>query len=621
MALSPLAATIPDAAGLAEELSRQRILAPDRLESLLVEFAGGAAGEFAEFLVARGELTSFQAERTLLGAGKSLTLGPYRLLGPHHVGSFGPILSATKAGQRFAVRVLPLRSLWQAKQAKQLVRSLAAWPPHSALVPLVDADSANGSHYLVWPLVEGELLSDRVESRGPLAPAEATQLLARLAAGLAALHARQTVHGLITPHSVLLAADGSPRLLEVGAGMLLARNLAADGSLFDTLSTAIAVAGAFDYAAPEWIANPSNPTAAGDQYSLGAVGYFALTGSPPPAAEPVVAPSIPEEAAELLNRLLQIDPAARFTAMDEVREVLAQLGGVATPPPVVEPGRELPARLAEAHTDSSAVIGWQSAALRDATEASVQFELPAPAVEEIAAANGVAPASTAPNASADAAPPAQWLSAALPQRSGSAAPPRGSSKIAPPPVLPAAPLPAPEPGEKKVSGSWSVVAARTGPRPVVDTQQPAPILWKRMKQKVLFWQAKGDTVQISVFGPPAVARSQTPKLTVFLHSPAATVSVATLARAFHHNAVLLGSSSAAQAVTRGWRVAVHLAAAHIAVANPLRTCKWQGQPHRLDFELVVPWEAPIGPAHGVVSIGRDDVRIGKVEFVIPILGG
>jgi serine/threonine protein kinase len=619
MALLPLAATIPDAAGLAEELSRQRILAPDRLESLLVEFAGAAAGEFAEFLVARGELTPFQAERTLLGAGKSLTLGPYRLLGPHHVGSFGPIFSATKAGQRFAVRVLPLRSLWQAKQAKQLVRSLAAWSAHSALVPLVDADSASGSHYLVWPLVEGELLSDRVVSSGPLSPAEATQLLARLAAGLAALHARQTVHGLFTPHSVLLATDGSPRLLEVGAGMLLARNLAVDGSLFDTLSTAIAVAGAFDYAAPEWIANPSNPTAAGDQYSLGAVGYFALTGSPPPAAEPIVATSIPAALAELLNRLLQVDPAARFTAMDEVREVLAQLGGVATPPPVAEPGRELPDRLAEAHTDSSPSVGWQPATPSDGAEASVQFELPA--VEELAAVNGVAPAFTAPNASAKAAPPAQWTSAALPQHSAAAAPPRGSSKIAPPPVLPAAPLPASEPGEKKVSGSWSVVAAHTGSRPIVDTQQPAPVLWKRMKQKVLFWQEKGDTVQISVFGPPAVARSQTPKLTVFLHSPAATVSVATLARAFHHDAVLLGSSSAAQAVTRGWRVAVHLAAAHLAVANPLRTCNWQGQPHRLDFELVVPWEAPTGPAHGVASIGRDDVRIGKVEFVIPILGG
>jgi len=64
---------------------------------------------------------------------------------------------------------------------------------------------------------------------------------------------------------------------------------------------------------------------------------------------------------------------------------------------------------------------------------------------------------------------------------------------------------------------------------------------------------------------------------------------------------------------------VHAAIEHAAVTNPLASFTWQGQPRRLTFELVVPWEAPVGSALSVISIGRDDIRIGKVEFPVPIL--
>jgi hypothetical protein len=37
------------------------------------------------------------------------------------------------------------------------------------------------------------------------------------------------------------------------------------------------------------------------------------------------------------------------------------------------------------------------------------------------------------------------------------------------------------------------------------------------------------------------------------------------------------------------------------------------------FDLHVPWEAPSGPAPGLISIGRDDVRIGKTEFRLNLL--
>ena len=151
---SALAANTVDAAALADELARLGILAPDRLSALLADFPGGGPAALADFLSAHGELTPLQAARARAGDLKSLVLGPYLLSRLHGRGAFGPVYSATHrpSGAAVAVRVLPLRSLWRARQVKPLIRALAALPPHPALAPLADADSANGFHYLVWQI-------------------------------------------------------------------------------------------------------------------------------------------------------------------------------------------------------------------------------------------------------------------------------------------------------------------------------------------------------------------------------------------------------------------------------------------------------------------------------------
>lgn len=624
----PFAAKILNAAALAEELDRYRLLSRDRFEELAADFPGGGATGLAEFLVARGELTPFQAERALSGQAKALALGPYRLLEPHQVGAFGPIFRASKGKHQFAIRVLPLRSLWQAKQAKQLVRSLASLSAHSAIVPLVDADSANGFHYLVWPLVEGELLADRVGPNSPLPPDSVASLLAYLAAALMECHARQLVHGLLTPQSISLNAKHLPRLLEFGAGMLLARNLAVEESLFDTMSSSLAVSGAFDYAAPEWVADPANPRPAADQYSLGAIGYFALTGSAPTAERDLS--RFPEGLAAAITRLLEPNPDSRFSGMDEAREVLAELAELAeVPASSVSFEPETHSRHGRSETShSSCRAGLPSAASlrptdRDGTEASVHFDLPDVPVEEpVVVANRTVSgeaqetlrptpwAATTPNLPVSTPPPESRLLSPSTRR----------FDFAPLPELPAAPLP-PLPDESPSSGKWNATTApRQSEAPNVE-QPSASHLWKKVKRKVLFWQTPGDTVQVSVFGPAQVAHTQAPRLTVFVHSPSVAESVRTLARAFHHDAILLGSGPLAMELSRGSRLDVHVSIAHISVSNPLAGFNWRGQPHRLMFDLIVPWEAPVGPALGVVSIGHDDIRVGKVEFELPILDG
>jgi serine/threonine protein kinase len=144
-------------------------------------------------------------------------------------------------------------------------------------------------------------------------------------------------HGLLKPSNLLIDHDGRLRLLDCGIGCLLGHS--PDESMVDTMSTANAIVAGLDCASPERIADPKEVTPLGDQYSLGCVMYYLLTGRFPfpgkAAVEKMVGhqlkqatpvrelePTIPEELAEVVARLMQKDPAARYPSCLEVVEAL-----------------------------------------------------------------------------------------------------------------------------------------------------------------------------------------------------------------------------------------------------------------------------------------------------------
>ena len=251
------------------------------------------------------------------------------------------------------------------------------------------------------------------------------------------------------------------------------------------------------------------------------------------------------------------------------------------------------------------VVDRSAADVRGHNEATVHFDLPAAPPEE------AAPRIVRP------------ITPRIEQRESTRRLPFAKPLVEPdestkPPELPAAPLP-PAADSERGSRSWNV--APTGPSArLCKAAPPTPSLWSRIKQRLRLLRAVEDAIQVSVFGPAEVARSHSPQLTVFVHTPFVAASVSTLARAFHHDAVLLGTGPIAECMTHGTPLDVHVAVAHMAVANPLGGLIWHGQPCRLTFNLVVPWEAPLGVAVGTVSIGRSDVRIGKAEFGLHVRG-
>ncbi|HEV3383671.1 MAG TPA: protein kinase, partial [Gemmata sp.] len=299
-----------------------------------------------EFLVHQATLTAFQAERVLNGKTQGLVLGPYVLLDAIGSGSMGQVYKATSKNDNslYAVKVLPRRSMWNVRLARRQVRSFSSFT-HPAVVPFVDVGTAGGLHYLVWPLVEGTTLEGLVQQMGKL-PTNLTALYGvQIAQGLTVAHQNNLFHGLVKPSNVMIGSDNQARILDFGIGSLLVEN---EGeSLVDTMSTANTLTSGLDCTSPECIMEPSNRTPAGDQYSLGCMLYYCLTGRVPfpegSAVEKMMAhqskepmpiqeltPEVPEGLSAVIRKLMAKDPAGRYTGCDELVEALEPfLGDVA----------------------------------------------------------------------------------------------------------------------------------------------------------------------------------------------------------------------------------------------------------------------------------------------------
>lgn len=648
----PLAANIVDAAALIDELARFRVVDAARLTNLLAEFTDAGPIALADYLIRSNVLTVFQAERALAGEARMLALGPYRLTDLAGIGTFGPLFTATHTSKpgMFAVRVLPLRSLWKAKQAKQLARTLASGVNHPGVVPLLETDSANGFHYLVWPYTECVRLSDRVTTSGPLAPAEVAALLGHLANALSVCHARQAMHGAITPHSIAVRNNGLPLVLELGAGALLAQNLVEDESLFDTMSSAMASANVLAYAAPELAADPNTLTAEIDQYALGAVGYFALTGlrpyphptlseqlrakytAPPPSAA-IVNPVVPGDLAAVLERMMSPVPANRFARLEDVEQALAAIAAAepqqsehelmwAVPQSELQKARE-PSGLVPRSRDGG--LGAIRPVQRDDSDASVSFDLP----EALPYEESERPASPiAAHQTGAATPGFAHFPTRTPAPAASVPPALASAAGSQAKVVGRA-LDADETDTHKTirdprlaTPTPPVLWHTTRPTNAASDEAsahpdgappPTSVLWRKVKRNLMFWQAATDVVQVSVFGP-TVTPGQTVNLTVFLHTPDAIASVLTLSRAFMRDAEPVGTGYLTCQISRGSELKVHLSVANAGVGKALLDFEWRGQPQRLNFDLHVPWESPEGTSPGLVSVGLDNVRVGKIEF-------
>jgi eukaryotic-like serine/threonine-protein kinase len=198
--------------------------------------------------------------------------------------------------------------------------------------------------FLVLEFVDGPSLAGLLDG-GPLQPADAMDVLAQVAGGLAAAHAAGVVHRDIKPANLLVGPDGQVKITDFGIAH------AADSAQLTRTGTMV---GTPSYLAPERAAGAS-ATAASDLYSLGVVSYECLTGHTPFRGTPMevvaacqrdpVPPlpgTVPPEVAELVLALTAKDPAARPASASQVAARAARLrdklrDGPAAAPAGLEP--------------------------------------------------------------------------------------------------------------------------------------------------------------------------------------------------------------------------------------------------------------------------------------------
>ncbi|MEP6492541.1 MAG: protein kinase [bacterium] len=279
---------------------------------------------------------------------QSALAGEYSLERELGRGGMGVVYLAreVRLAREVAIKVLPPSLADLPGLREQFLREAqtAARLSHPNIVAIHRVDEADGFVYFVMAYIAGETLAERIRKRGPLAPHHASRLLREVAWALTYAHANGIVHRDIKADNILLER-GTERALVTDFGIAGAAH--ANARTAEGL-----IAGTPHYASPEQITGQP-VDAASDLYSLGVVGYFALTGQLPfdaPTSREVVAmhlntrapsiasvaPTVPVKFAQIVERCLAKRPEQRFATVAGFADAVDQ---------AIEPPREIPAAL------------------------------------------------------------------------------------------------------------------------------------------------------------------------------------------------------------------------------------------------------------------------------------
>ena len=242
-----------------------------------------------------------------------------------------------------AIKVLPTHLARDRRARERFVREarMAAGLSHPHIVPIHRVGEASppagsdaaapGYVFFVMSYVEGETLGERLRTRGPLPPAEATRVLREVAWALAYAHGRGIVHRDVKPDNILLEA-GTGRALVTDFGIAHAGEAGPETEPGKITGTA-------HFMSPEQAA--SGPVdGRSDIYALGVVGYLVVSGRLPfetsnlpallvrqateaPASVLRVAPGLPPALGAAIDRCLARDPADRFPDGEAMAAALA----------------------------------------------------------------------------------------------------------------------------------------------------------------------------------------------------------------------------------------------------------------------------------------------------------
>ena len=182
--------------------------------------------------------------------------------------------------ERYALKTLCTGAGETAPECKQRFAqeaNLMMTMRHRNLVRVYDAgeDAERSICYILMEYMPGGTLKDRIVNHGAMPVADAISIATQIADALSMAHAHGVIHRDVKPDNILFAANGMPKLSDLGVAKLLGRT--SDG----THTMQGVIIGTPAYMAPEQIIDSSHIDERADIYSLGVALYEMLTGKRP----------------------------------------------------------------------------------------------------------------------------------------------------------------------------------------------------------------------------------------------------------------------------------------------------------------------------------------------------
>ncbi len=236
----------------------------------------------SDLMVAMGYVTKSQAQRLLtdLKTSKSTAqkIPGYKILGKLGAGAMAVVYKANQISlnRTVAIKLLPKRFSQNPEYVKRFYKEgqAAGKLHHNNIVQAIDVGEAGGYHYFVMEYVEGKTISDDLVDGGVYEEERALDIVIQVARALEHATARELVHRDVKPKNIMIMADGTVKLADMG----LARETTDLETAQDEEGKAY---GTPYYIAPEQIRGAIDMDGRADIYGLGATFYHLVTGRVP----------------------------------------------------------------------------------------------------------------------------------------------------------------------------------------------------------------------------------------------------------------------------------------------------------------------------------------------------
>ena len=204
---------------------------------------------------------------------------------------------------------------------------LASQLRHPNTIEIYDyGRTRDGEFYYVMEYLQGETLDRIVADKGPMPVSRVLHVLKQVCAALREAHGQGLVHRDIKPQNIMLCVHGGEHDLVKILDFGLVKDT--EGRQTRDITQFQRVLGTPLYMSPERIRNPGDADARADIYSVGAVGFYLLTGRDlfetvgehdlvyhvlhtPPRRPSELVPGIPKRLDELIVRCVAKDRSER----------------------------------------------------------------------------------------------------------------------------------------------------------------------------------------------------------------------------------------------------------------------------------------------------------------------